>query len=119
MRANLIEIIGTIDQFNGFEPDSKEYKGGEEVDIDTSFPNMSDKATISESEQKEIERLLTEDINVNKKLSQHTIRRGYENKYVLTYNGYLNESFKKRPPQDPDYDDRPRGWNDFDDDEEE
>lgn len=38
---------------------------------------------------------------------------------VLKFDKWVNENFQKFPPQDPDYDDRPKGWRDDDDEEEE
>ena len=40
--------------------------------------------------------------------------------YVLSFDKFIKEGFQKRPPQDPDYDDRPKGWrDDFEDEDEE
>lgn len=65
----------------------------------------------------------------NEKVNVKTDNEGIPNKCevtecfnlhtVLPYHQWVSENFQKRPPQDPDYDDRPKGWRDDDDEEEE
>lgn len=43
----------------------------------------------------------------------------YPLEYIVPFDEFISEGFQKRPPQDPDYDDRPEGWRDGDWDEDE
>ena len=38
--------------------------------------------------------------------------------YVKSFDQYIIEVYQKLPPQDPDYDNRPQGWNEDDPEEE-
>lgn len=118
MRSKLRDLISTMDQHNGMLEHDKEYEGGAEVNIDTEIPDIPDRATISENHKNLIEGLLITEqrVEIPQKKSNCVEEK---NRYVLTYEMFLKEGFQKRPPQDPDYDDRPRGWNDNDDEEEE
>lgn len=118
MRTKLSDLISTIDQYNGLLKNDKEYVGGATVDIETDLPDFSGHVVVSENHKREIEGLLlTENTSCNHE--DTCISKTVNQKYVLTYEDFLQENFQKRPPQDPDYDDRPKGWNDYDDEEEE
>lgn len=118
MRTKLAELISTMEQYNGMLKNDKEYVGGAKVEIETDIPDMPDHGTITESQTNRIKSLLLTESKVN--THQNKLRYfGDENRYVMTYDVFLKEGFQKRPPQDPNYDDRPRGWNDNDDDDEE
>ena len=127
MRRKLTELISTPDQYNGMGKYSDQYEAGDQVDIRTDLPGAPDKATISESRQKLIRHLVFEGKCMKKFV------RVYENKkakdckddgektcetapihnyerYVLSFDEFVRENFQVRPPQAPDYDDRPKGW---------
>ena len=114
----MTDIIGTMDQFNGVGKYSDEYKGGKEVYVDTMQKGIPDRATISENVHNNLEELLhdvSDDIKQRIESSIH--KYGENNKYILSFENYLKEGFQKRPPQDPDYDERPEGWNDTEEEE--
>lgn len=117
MRTRLTEIISTIDQYNGFGEYSEEYKGGEKVDICSEMPDMPDKATISEGTEKIVRDMLLNEHYENNILSFEQLKPN-----ILSFEDYINENYQIKPPRlsDADYDDRPKGWRDeFEEDEEE
>ena len=125
MRTRISEIVSSIDFYNR-EGDSDSGSW----DIKTEFITSPDMTLVEDDGVVDVIKEFfdykgnTDDII----LSNKTV--AMRNEYVMTFEEYVrnnpnvHSNFQKRPPQDPDYDDRPRGWreddldDDFDDEEE-
>ena len=108
MRSRLTEILTDMDTYNGIE----DYNS-DEVNIHTQMPNPPTHATISEGMKSLIKGvLLKEGAKKPKK---------WEGNHVMSFESFTNSNihsnFQKFPPQDPDYDQRPEGWNDEEEEE--
>ncbi len=87
MRRKLTEIISTMDQYNGMGKYSDEYKGGEQVDIDTDIPDTPNKAIITKGQEDMIKEMLTSTLQSDKINEQGYFANGY----VLTFDKFLSE----------------------------
>lgn len=103
MRLELKELISNFYQFIGVEKYSNQNENENKLGIR--------KELVEINQNGQIEDKLKTCIN-------NILMKGQYNKreYVLTFEKFIKENFQKRPPNAPDYDDRPPQ---YEDDEEE
>lgn len=125
MRLKVSEIVSSLD----FYTRTGEFKDEDTLTLDIITDCDTDGMTYIEDESMiQVLEMLGHDgeglINLTHTKPTDT---KYEREYVMTFEEYVrnnpnvHSNFQKFPPQDPDYDNRPKGWrdDDLDDDEEE
>lgn len=125
MRTKLTELISTLDRYNEMDLNCRE----DDIEVSSNCPVIPEFISVKESERKGIEGLLIIEGNEKKEKPHRlnemkkfkTYSQRIKGRYVKTFDRFLAEgsNFQKFPPQDPDYDSRPRGWNDNGDSDEE
>lgn len=81
MRTKLTDIIGTMDQFNGVDKYTVEYKEGKEASNDTVQKVFPDKDTIPEDILNALQKLLDDGCDsIRKRIEAHCRKYGESHK---------------------------------------